>query len=44
VIRSGAKYELLAKNSLGEMVMASPALVGQTLIMRTAAALYRIGN
>ncbi len=44
VIRAGPKYELLAKNSLGEMTMASPAIVGSSLIVRTAAALYRIGK
>ena len=44
VIHAGPKYELLAKNSLGEMTMASPAIVGSSLIVRTAAALYLIGK
>jgi hypothetical protein len=34
----------LAKNSLGEMAMATPARVGESVIVRTAAALYRIGK
>ncbi len=44
VIRAGPKYEMLAKNSLGEMAMASPAIAGDSLILRTAVALYRIGK
>ena len=44
VIRAGSKYEVLAKNSLGEMAMASPAIAGDSLILRTAVALYRIGK
>jgi outer membrane protein assembly factor BamB len=44
VIRAGPKYEVLAKNSLGEMAMATPAIAGDSLILRTAVALYRIGK
>jgi outer membrane protein assembly factor BamB len=44
VVRAGPKYELLGKNSLGEMAMATPAMVGESLILRTASALYRIGK
>jgi outer membrane protein assembly factor BamB len=44
VIRAGPKYELLAKNSLGEMTLASPAVVQGSLILRTAQRLYRIGK
>jgi outer membrane protein assembly factor BamB len=44
VIRAGPKFEVLAKNSLGEMAMASPAIVGGSLVLRTASALYRIGS
>ena len=44
VIRAGPKFEVLAKNSLGEMAMASPAIAGGSLIVRTASALYRIGK
>jgi hypothetical protein len=42
VIRAGTKYELLGKNSLDEFTMASPAIAADSLIMRTAEALYRI--
>jgi outer membrane protein assembly factor BamB len=44
VIRAGASYALLGKNSLDEFTMASPAIVGDSLIMRTASAVYRIAK
>jgi outer membrane protein assembly factor BamB len=44
VIKAGPKYELLAKNSLGEMTMATPAIAHGNLIVRTAERLYRIGR
>jgi outer membrane protein assembly factor BamB len=44
VIRAGAKYELLGKNALDEFTMASPAIAGDSLIIRTASALYRIAR
>ena len=44
VIKAGPKYELLAKNSLGEMTMATPAMAQGNLIVRTAERLYRIGG
>ena len=44
VIKAGPKYELLAKNSLGEMTMATPAMAQGNLIVRTAERLYRIGR
>ena len=40
----GPTFEVLAKNSLGEMAMATPAIVGSSLIVRTASALYRVGG
>lgn len=43
VIKAGEKYELLGKNSLGEMSMATPAIARGNLILRTASRLYRIG-
>ena len=42
VIRAGPTYELLGKNSLDEFTMASPAIVGDSVIIRTASAVYRI--
>ncbi|WP_164100628.1 PQQ-binding-like beta-propeller repeat protein [Candidatus Laterigemmans baculatus] len=44
VIRSGRKFEPLAENDLGERTLASPAIVGNTIFLRTAKALYRIGG
>jgi outer membrane protein assembly factor BamB len=42
VIRAGDKYELLDSNDLGEMTLATPALIGDRLILRTASHLYSI--
>ncbi len=42
VVRSGTQYELLATNQLDGQFMASPAVVGQALILRTDTHLYRI--
>jgi outer membrane protein assembly factor BamB len=42
VLRAGDKYEELAKNSLGEMSLASPAADGDSLYVRTQTKLYRI--
>jgi outer membrane protein assembly factor BamB len=42
VIRAGKEYKLLGKNSLDEMCMATPAIAGDSLILRTASNLYRI--
>jgi outer membrane protein assembly factor BamB len=44
VIQAGPEYKLLGKNSLDEMCMATPALVGGSLILRTASKLYRIAR
>jgi len=40
---SPAKFELLAENKLAEGCMASPAVIGDDLIIRTKTHLYRIG-
>lgn len=42
VIASGRQYKVLAENDLGERTLASAAVVGNALIMRTADAIYRI--
>ena len=42
VIRAGAKYELLGQNALDEFTMATPAIAGDSLLLRTATALYRL--
>ena len=44
VIKAGPKFEILHKNSLGEMCMATPAIANGSLLLRTETKLYRIGN
>jgi outer membrane protein assembly factor BamB len=44
VIRAGDRFELLGSNDLGEMAMATPALVGDRLIVRTEHQLYSVRN
>ena len=44
VIQAGPEYKLIAKNSLDEMCMATPAIARNSLILRTAGKLYRIAN
>jgi outer membrane protein assembly factor BamB len=44
VIRHGGKLEELAINKLGEPVDASPALIGDTILIRGAENLYLIGK
>jgi outer membrane protein assembly factor BamB len=42
VIRAGASFEVLGKNSLNEMTLATPAIARGSLVLRTASKLYRI--
>jgi len=42
VIQAGPEFELLGKNSLGELCMATPAIVRDGLIIRTESHLLRI--
>ena len=42
VVRTGAKYELLATNDMDEVCMATPAPVGDTLFVRTKSHLYAL--
>jgi outer membrane protein assembly factor BamB len=44
VIRAGDKYELIDSNDLEEMALATPALIGDRLILRTENHLYSIRN
>jgi outer membrane protein assembly factor BamB len=44
VIQAGPEFKLLARNSLDEMSMATPALVKGNLLIRTSTRLYRIGS
>jgi outer membrane protein assembly factor BamB len=42
VVRAGEKFEVLRVNSLDEMALASPAIVGDRLLLRTETRLYSI--
>jgi hypothetical protein len=42
VIQAGSKFEVIARNSLGEMTLATPAVVRGSLIIRTVSKLYSI--
>ncbi|HUE88161.1 MAG TPA: PQQ-binding-like beta-propeller repeat protein [Vicinamibacterales bacterium] len=42
VLRAGDKYDEIAKNSLGEMSLATPAVDADSLYVRTQTKLYRI--
>jgi len=44
VIRPGRKYKPLAANHLGGRIMASPAIAGKAIFLRTDTHLYRIEN
>jgi outer membrane protein assembly factor BamB len=44
VIAAGEKYELLHVNPLDEMAQATPAMVGDRLLLRTESRLYSIRN
>lgn len=43
VVRAGPRFELLATNSMGEVCMATPAISGTTLFIRTRTHLVAIG-
>jgi len=42
VVRAAPQYEEIARNQLEDGFMASPAVIGKALIVRTRSALYRI--
>jgi outer membrane protein assembly factor BamB len=44
VIAAGDKYEMLRVNDLAEMALATPALVGDRLLLRTDTRIYSIRN
>ena len=44
VIQAGPDFKVLGKNSLGEMALATPAIVQDSVIIRTHARLYRVGG
>ena len=44
VVKAGPKYELLAKNPVGEVMMATPAISDGMVIVRTVSHLYAFGD
>jgi outer membrane protein assembly factor BamB len=44
VVKAGPKYELLAKNPVGEVMMATPAISDGLLIVRTVSNVYAFGE
>jgi hypothetical protein len=42
VVKAAKTFEVVSKNTLPEGFMASPAVVGNTLLLRTKAAVYRV--
>ncbi len=44
VVAAKAEFEQLSTNALGEGTYASPAIAGQSILIRTKSALYRIGG
>ncbi len=44
VVRAGREFEELARNDLGERTLSSLAVVENSILLRTASALYRIGK
>ena len=44
VLGAGDRYEEIAKNSLGEMSLATPAVDGDSLYLRTQTKIYRVKN
>jgi hypothetical protein len=44
VVKSGAVFELIAKNALGEDCFASPAISRGQMFIRTVGSLYCIGR
>jgi outer membrane protein assembly factor BamB len=44
VLAPGRKFKLLAENKLDDGFMASPAVAGKSLFLRTKTNLYRVEN
>ena len=44
VVRAGPKFDLVGKNTVGEMILASPAIARDSLIIRTVSSIQRIVN
>jgi hypothetical protein len=44
VVKAGPKYELLATNPMGEVIMATPAISGGVIIIRGLKDIFAIGQ
>ena len=44
MLQAGNEYKEIAKNDLGEMSLASPAIAGGAIYIRTESKLYKIGG
>ena len=44
VLKAGRTFDVLARNDMGEMLMATPAISSNTLFVRTGGHLYAIGK
>ena len=44
VVRAGARFEHIANNSMGELVMATPALSEGVMYVRGVASLFAVGR
>ena len=44
VVKAGRKFEVLARNDVGEPIMATPAIANGTLYVRTLGHLYAVAN
>ncbi len=44
VVRAGREFEVVGRNVLNEMALATPAVVGDSLVLRTQRHLYRIAR
>jgi outer membrane protein assembly factor BamB len=44
VVKAGQKYELLATNPMGEVLMATPAISGGVIIIRGLKDIFAIGR
>ena len=42
VMQAGPEFKLVGKNTVGEMILATPAIAGDSLIVRTVASVRRI--
>ena len=44
VVRAGREYELLAANTVGEIVLATPAISGGMILIRTDRHLFAVAD